>query len=102
MKQKAADTEVKVLLDARNPDYFVDTVTVSYPRVAGLGIELAKLAGGREDGLGITVVSGLVEGGPAAGQGLDILPGDVLSKVAVRRRKRLEHEHTRRLCNRQL
>lgn len=90
LRQKPAETEVTAFLDARNPDYFVDTVTVSYPRVndAGLGLELAELAGGRDDGLGITVVTGLVEGGPA--QELDILPGDVIARVAVRRRKRLQ------------
>ena len=46
--------------------------------------------GGREDGLGITVVTGLVQDGPAQEALVDILPGDVLSKVTVRRRKRLE------------
>jgi len=89
LKQKPAEKEVKLVLDTRNPDYFVDTVTVAYPRVGGLGIVLSELAGGREDKLGITVVTGLVEGGPAADQDLNILPGDVLAKVAIRRRKRL-------------
>eukprot|EP00977_Amphora_coffeiformis_P001825 scaffold353_cov185-Amphora_coffeaeformis.AAC.53 len=92
LKQKPADKEVKLVLDARNPEYFVDIVTVNYPRAGGLGIELSELAGGREDGLGNTVVTGLVEGGPAADQDLNILPGDILSKVAIRRRKRLQRD----------
>lgn len=94
LRQKPAETAVDVFLDARNPDYFVQQVTVSYPRVkdAGLGLVLEELAGGRPDGLGITVVTGLVEGGPAdqATVPVDILPGDVLAKVAVVRRKRLQ------------
>jgi ferredoxin len=60
---------------------FVDTLKVTFPRGDGLGIELLELAGGREDGLGITVVSGLVHGGSA--QGTDMRPGDSLTKVAI-------------------
>ena len=39
---------------------FVDAVKVEFPRGAGLGIALSEIAGGRDDGLGITVISGLV------------------------------------------
>ena len=90
LRQKPAETAVNVALACRNPDYFVDRVTVAFPRTggAGLGLELTELAGGREDGLGITVVTGLVPDGPAAQVGVDVLPGDVLTKVAVRRTQR--------------
>jgi len=78
--------EEGVFLGAKSKkDIMVDTVKVSFRRIPGqgLGIELLELAGGREDGLGITVVSGLVEGGAAESSGL--LPGDSIVKFAVRR-----------------
>ncbi|KAL7566752.1 hypothetical protein ACA910_017800 [Epithemia clementina (nom. ined.)] len=89
LRQKTAEKEVKVMLGVRNQtEYFVDNVEVQFPRRKGegLGIELVEIAGGREDGLGITLVSGLVEGGPT--QGLDILPGDSISKITLLRRSR--------------
>eukprot|EP00567_Pseudictyota_dubia_P017086 CAMPEP_0197436006 /NCGR_PEP_ID=MMETSP1175-20131217/3485_1 /TAXON_ID=1003142 /ORGANISM="Triceratium dubium, Strain CCMP147" /LENGTH=326 /DNA_ID=CAMNT_0042965175 /DNA_START=96 /DNA_END=1076 /DNA_ORIENTATION=- len=47
----------------------------------GLGIELLELAGGRDDGVGITIVSGLVEGSVSENSGL--VPGDSIIKMAV-------------------
>jgi len=71
-----------VRLQCKSNDVFVDTVTVQFPRrQASLGLELLELAGGREDGLGITVVSGVVKGGPA--DGCDIQVGDSVSQVSV-------------------
>ena len=72
-------------LDAKNAKtVMVDSLKIVVPRKVGqgLGMELLELAGGREDGLGITIISGLVEGGCADGTGL--LPGDSLSTIAVR------------------
>lgn len=72
-------------LDAKNgKTVMVDSLRVAVPRAPkqGLGMELLELAGGREDGLGITIISGLVEGGCADGTGF--LPGDSISKIAVR------------------
>lgn len=65
----------------------VDTVKVSFPRKpdTGLGILLQEIAGGRGDGLGITMVEGLVEGGAADGCG--ILEGDCISKIAIQKRR---------------
>jgi ferredoxin len=60
---------------------FADFVTVKFPRGAGLGLELLELAGGREDGRGITVVEAIVPGGPADGVGL--LPGDTLVDITI-------------------
>jgi ferredoxin len=64
---------------------FVDTVKIEFPRVPGqpLGLELLEVAGGREDGTGITIVSGFVDGGMAADVG--IVLGDSIVKVAVKR-----------------
>jgi ferredoxin len=74
-----------IYLQARSKDVLMaDTVKVSFPRIAGmgLGLELLELAGGREDGVGITVISDLVEDGAAIGSGL--LPGDSIVKIEVR------------------
>lgn len=50
----------------------------------GLGIELFEIAGGRQDGVGITIVSGLVPGGNAAATAAAcILPGDSLVSLEV-------------------
>jgi ferredoxin len=61
----------------------VDTVTVELSRRMGegLGLQLLEIAGGREDGLGITVVDGIVEGGIADGS--DVMIGDSISAITV-------------------
>ena len=70
-----------------NRDIFVDTVRIigirRHKPGQGLGIELLEIAGGRPDGLGITIVSGLVPGGASEGKGL--LPGDSIVKIALHR-----------------
>jgi len=95
--QKAAEKEINLSLGVKSEEtLFVDKVIVTYPRLEtnpGLGIALVELAGGREDGLGITLISGLVSGGPADYNddgygGLDILPGDSISKVSIIRKKK--------------
>ena len=74
--------EAGVYLEAKNgQDYFVDTLKFDIRRSGGLGIELLELAGGREDGLGITMVSGIVEGSNADGSG--IMAGDSISQLEV-------------------
>lgn len=79
---KSAEEGSGVRLQCKSNDVFVDTVTVKFPRQqASLGLELLELAGGRKDGLGITVVNGIVEGGPA--EGCDIQIGDSISQVSV-------------------
>jgi hypothetical protein len=66
---------------------FVDVVKTTFARQEnqGLGLELAELAGGRDDGLGITLVMGLVPGGPSEGSG--ILPGDSVTEISLERRR---------------
>lgn len=87
--QKTTENEAKVQLRAKNyVENFVDTLIVHFPRKkenGGLGIELVELAGGRNDGIGITLVSGLVEGGSAADSGIN--QGDSLASVSILRRK---------------
>jgi hypothetical protein len=82
--QKSAFLEEGIYLGARNTTiYMVDTVKVQLPRRIGqgMGLELLELAGGREDGRGITIVSGIVKGGCADGTG--ILPGDSVTQLSV-------------------
>lgn len=86
--QKTTEKEAGVYLRAATERVnFEDKVTVAFARSTngGLGIELAELAGGRDDGLGITVVTGLVKGGSA--DGADIIPGDSITEVSVVRRR---------------
>ena len=74
--------EEGVYLGARSKrDVFDDTLSFEIQRWGGMGIELLEIAGGREDGLGITVASNLVKGGNAEGSG--ILPGDSIVKLSV-------------------
>lgn len=73
-----------VYLEAKsNALVFIDTVVEYLVRKPGegLGIELLELAGGRDDGVGITVVSGLVEGSVSENSGL--VPGDSIIQVTV-------------------
>jgi len=63
-------------------DIMVDTIKVSYRRTQrSLGLELLEIAGGREDGLGITVISGIVKDGPVDGK--DVMVGDSIVAVSV-------------------
>ena len=73
-----------------NKEVMVGTDIVTFPRKpdCGLGIMLEEIAGGREDGLGITIVTGLVEGGLAEGSG--ILKGDCIAGIAVKKRTQME------------
>eukprot|EP00978_Attheya_sp_CCMP212_P035122 scaffold151055_cov44-Attheya_sp.AAC.2 len=87
--QKVTEKEVRPNLDVQSErTLFADRVQVTFPRKkeSGLGIQLVEIAGGRDDGLGITLVSGLVKGGSA--DGMDILPGDSITNVAILRQRR--------------
>lgn len=86
--QKTTDREEGVYLSVKDQrTNYVDTLKFTFARQEGqgLGIELAELAGGRDDGLGITLVTGLVPGGPAGESG--ILPGDSIAEVSIIRRR---------------
>jgi ferredoxin len=75
-----------VYLQPRQKDrHMADTVKAVFPRITGmgLGLELLELAGGRDDGVGITIVSGIVAGGAAHRSGL--LPGDSITQIELRR-----------------
>jgi ferredoxin len=81
---KSANAESGIFLFARNQkEIRVDTIQFSFRRrpQSGMGIILQEIAGGREDGIGITLVSHITEDGPAFDSG--ILPGDSIVKVAI-------------------
>eukprot|EP00978_Attheya_sp_CCMP212_P012969 scaffold32351_cov60-Attheya_sp.AAC.7 len=69
-------------LDCKSKDCFVDDLeNVQVFRKGGLGMELLEIAGGRDDGLGITIVSAVTKGGNAERAG--ILPGDSIASLSV-------------------
>lgn len=68
-------------LDSKSKDYFVDDETFLVSRDGGLGLELLELAGGRDDGFGITIVENVVKGSNAEKAG--ILAGDSISSVGI-------------------
>lgn len=78
-----ADREAGVpYMDSKSNDYFVDDILgLEVSRDGGLGLELLELAGGRDDGIGVTIVSGVINGGNAEKAG--VLPGDSISAVSV-------------------
>ena len=95
--QKVDENVNKAYLTAKTNDkIFADYITYTFPRKletgGSLGIQLKEIAGDRDDGLGITVVEGLVPNGSADDAtkfGIcDIMPGDSLTKIAIIRRSR--------------
>jgi ferredoxin len=69
---KSMEETTAVELVAKNAEHFVDTISVDIPLIkkdgiiqVGLGIELLEVEGGRQDGLGVVIVNGLVQGGNA-------------------------------------
>ena len=62
-------------------ELFVDTLQFSIRRAGGLGLILTEIAGGRSDGIGITIVEEILAGGNSAGLGL--VPGDSIVSLSV-------------------
>ena len=71
---------IPFLEPSNTKDYFVDDVSVRVSRTAnggGLGLELLELAGGRDDGYGLTIIENVSGNAKAAG----VLPGDSIGSV---------------------
>jgi len=69
-------------MDSKSKNYFVDDLSsVKISRTGGLGMDLLELAGGREDGIGITIVQAVTAGGNAEKAG--IIAGDSIAAVSV-------------------
>lgn len=80
--ERSFDREANVpYLDTTSKDHFVDDVVVEVSRDGGLGMELLELAGGREDGYGVTIVTAVTAGGNAERAG--IIPGDSIAAVGA-------------------
>lgn len=86
---KTVDTDGGIFLGVENwRELFVDVINVSFPRNIdnpSLGLGLQELAGGRGDGVGITIVSEIIKGGLVQDAGVDILPGDSICNISVLR-----------------
>ncbi|KAL7538933.1 hypothetical protein ACHAXR_009525 [Thalassiosira sp. AJA248-18] len=88
---KSMDESTELQLIPKNPkEHYVDTVQmeVSIPLDCppGLGIELLEVEGGRDDGLGIVIVNGLVPGN--SGGGGAIMYGDTIVEAELILRRR--------------
>ncbi|KAL9184957.1 hypothetical protein ACHAXT_002734, partial [Thalassiosira profunda] len=70
-----------IFLKAKDKELFVDTLQYTLKREGGLGLLLTEIAGGREDGVGITVIEEVLAGGNAEGCG--IVPGDSIVSLTV-------------------
>lgn len=68
-----------IYLKAKDKELFVDTLQYTIKREGGLGLMLTEIAGGREDGVGITIIEEVLEGNAYE---CGIVPGD--SIVALR------------------
>ena len=73
--------EEGIFLRAKDSDLFVDTLQYKIQREGGLGLLLTEIAGGREDGVGITIIEEVLEGGNSGNSG--ICPGDSIVSLAV-------------------
>lgn len=83
--------EAGVFLGVKNTqELFLDTITFKIKRQGGLGLVLTEIAGGREDGLGITIVEEILEGSNSEHSG--IIPGDSIIKLAVDKQQKTSLE----------
>lgn len=73
--------EEGIYLKARGKELFVDTLKYSIKREGGLGLLLTEIAGGREDGVGITIIQEVLAGGNADKSGL--VAGDSIVALSV-------------------
>jgi len=80
--EKSAIREAGVpFMDTKSKNHFVDDLKLTLSRKGGLGMELLELAGGRDDGLGITIISNVFEDGNSAKAG--IIAGDSISAISA-------------------
>ncbi|GFH49488.1 hypothetical protein CTEN210_05964 [Chaetoceros tenuissimus] len=61
---------------------FIDTLQYKVKREGGLGLILTELAGGRQDGVGITIIEEVLAGGNAENSG--IVPGDSIVALTLK------------------
>lgn len=73
--------EAGIFLKAKGKELFVDTLKYSIKREGGLGLLLTEIAGGREDGVGITIIEEVIAGGNADKSG--IVAGDSIVALSI-------------------
>jgi ferredoxin len=99
--QKATATTPKRSLGCLSKSkYYIETMTVEFPRSSGtpssLGLELTELqGGGRLDSMGVTVVSGVIPEGAASNSNICIRPGDSLTQVSLIRRSTMKETNAK-------
>jgi len=80
-------TEEGIFLSTNDDtNYFVDTLKFDIERTIdnpSLGLSLMEVAGGRGDGIGITLIDGIVPDGNADKDTILIAPGDSISQIDV-------------------
>jgi len=64
-----------------NDELFADTLQYRVKRDGGLGLILTEIAGGREDGVGITIIEEVLPGGNS--ENIGFLPGDSIVGLSV-------------------
>ena len=83
LQAKTSMQQEGIFLQPKNDkELFVDTLSFNVKREGGLGLLLTELAG-RADGVGITIVEEVLDGGNSKGVG--IMPGDSIVALAVSR-----------------
>lgn len=80
-------TEEGIFLNTNDDtNYFVDTLKFDIERSIdnpSLGLSLMEVAGGRGDGIGITLIDGIIPDGNADKDTILIVPGDSISQIDV-------------------
>eukprot|EP00579_Thalassiosira_antarctica_P027001 CAMPEP_0202023374 /NCGR_PEP_ID=MMETSP0905-20130828/51726_1 /ASSEMBLY_ACC=CAM_ASM_000554 /TAXON_ID=420261 /ORGANISM="Thalassiosira antarctica, Strain CCMP982" /LENGTH=316 /DNA_ID=CAMNT_0048585731 /DNA_START=61 /DNA_END=1008 /DNA_ORIENTATION=+ len=70
-----------IFLKAKDKELFVDTLKYTLKREGGLGLLLTEIAGGREDGVGITIIEEVLADGNADKSG--IVAGDSIVALTI-------------------
>ena len=79
---KTTLTEEGIYLNAKNSkEFFVDRLDFQVKRAGGLGLVLTEIAGGRSDGVGITIIEEILGGSNSEGCGF--VPGDSIVALSV-------------------
>ena len=87
LQPKSSMHEEGIFLKAKSDkELFVDTLQYKVTREGGLGLVLTELAGGREDGVGITIIEEIIQGGNAEHSG--IIPGDSIVGLTLTQNKK--------------
>ena len=83
VQPKTSMQDEGIFLKTKTKDgLFIDTLQYKVKREGGLGLILTELAGGRQDGVGITIIEEVLAGGNAENSG--IVPGDSIVALTLK------------------